>query len=116
MPPVWPSIPVSDLTSAVSFGGQLMVLTATDPQGCYRCLWPGKRGTAAQLPHREDRPWPVVGAVGTLQALETIKLLSGMATPRNTLRLFRRPHSNWRALALQRSRSCRCAGRHAGLV
>jgi sulfur carrier protein ThiS len=31
---------------------------------------------------------PVVGMMGTLQALEAIKLLSGMATPRNTLRLF----------------------------
>ena len=44
----------------------------------------------------------MVGMMGTLQALETIKLLSGMATPRNTLRLFDARTSNWRALALQR--------------
>ncbi|MFZ6870089.1 molybdopterin biosynthesis protein MoeB, partial [Klebsiella pneumoniae] len=48
---------------------------------------------------------------------ETIKLLSGMATPRNTLRLFDARTSNWRALALQRSRICPvCGGRHADLV
>ena len=40
--------------------------------------------------------------MGTLQALEAIKLLSGMATPRNTLRLFDARTSNWRNLALQR--------------
>ena len=59
----------------------------------------------------------ISSSLGTLQALETIKLLSGMATPRNTLRLFDARTSNWRALALQRSRSCPvCGGRHADLV
>lgn len=94
--------------SAVGFGGQLMVLTPPWTQGCYRCLWP-----ESDEPQRNCRTagivGPVVGMMGTLQALETIKLLSGMATPRNTLRLFDARTSNWRALALQRSRSCRCA-------
>ncbi|HFN1305534.1 TPA: thiazole biosynthesis adenylyltransferase ThiF [Klebsiella quasipneumoniae subsp. similipneumoniae] len=102
--------------SAVGFGGQLMVLTPPWTQGCYRCLWPD-----SDEPQRNCRTagivGPVVGMMGTLQALETIKLLSGMATPRNTLRLFDARTSNWRALALQRSRSCPvCGGRHADLV
>lgn len=102
--------------SAVGFGGQLMVLTPPWRQGCYRCLWP-----ESDEPQRNCRTagivGPVVGMMGTLQALETIKLLSGMATPRNTLRLFDARTSNWRALALQRSRSCPvCGGRHADLV
>ena len=55
--------------------------------------------------------------MGTLQALEAIKLLSGMTTPRNTLRLFDARTSSWRNLALQRSRGCPvCGGRHADLV
>ena len=69
--------------SAVGFGGQLMVLTPPWTQGCYRCLWP-----ESDEPQRNCRTagivGPVVGMMGTLQALETIKLLSGMATPRNT--------------------------------
>ena len=102
--------------SAVGFGGQIMVLTPPWEQGCYRCLWPDDAE-----PERNCRTagivGPVVGMMGTLQALETIKLLSGMATPRNTLRLFDARTSNWRALALQRSRSCPvCGGRHADLV
>lgn len=102
--------------SAVGLGGQLMVLTPPWEQGCYRCLWPD-----ATEPERNCRTagiiGPVVGMMGTLQALEAIKLLSGMATPRNTLRLFDARTSNWRTLALQRAQGCPvCGGQHAGVV
>ncbi|STM18773.1 thiazole biosynthesis protein ThiF [Escherichia coli] len=67
--------------SAVGFGGQLMVLTPPWEQGCYRCLWPD-----TQDPERNCRTagvvGPVVGVMGTLQALEAIKLLSGIETLR----------------------------------
>ena len=73
--------------SAVGLGGQLMVLT------------------------------PPCGMMGTLQALEAIKLLSGMAAPRNALRLFDARTSSWRTLTLQRSLGCPvCGGQHAGVV
>ncbi|WHP31137.1 HesA/MoeB/ThiF family protein [Trabulsiella odontotermitis] len=102
--------------SAVGFGGQLMVLTPPWTQGCYRCLWPDE--------HEPDRNCrnagivgPVVGVMGTLQALEAIKLLSGMETVRNELRLFDARTSGWRTLALRRSQSCPvCGGRHADPV
>lgn len=102
--------------SAVGLGGQLMVLTPPWEQGCYRCLWPD-----ATEPARNCRTagiiGPVVGMMGTLQALETIKLLSGMATPRNTLRLFDARTGNWSTLALQRAQGCPvCGGQHAGVV
>ncbi|WP_045858022.1 HesA/MoeB/ThiF family protein [Raoultella terrigena] len=102
--------------SAVGLGGQLMVLTPPWEQGCYRCLWPD---TAE--PERSCRTagiiGPVVGMMGTLQALEAIKLLSGMITPRNTLRLFDARTSAWRSLTLQRAQSCPvCGGQHADLV
>lgn len=73
--------------SAVGFGGQLMVLTPPWEQGCYRCLWPDD-----VEPERNCRTagivGPVVGMMGTLQALEAIKLLSGIETPSGELRLF----------------------------
>ena len=102
--------------SAVGFGGQLMVLTPPWTQGCYRCLWPD-----SDEPQRNCRTagvvGPVVGMMGTLQALEAIKLLIGMATPRNTLRLFDARTSNWRNLALQKVQNCPvCGGQHADLV
>lgn len=102
--------------SAVGFGGQMMVLTPPWAQGCYRCLWPED-----DEPQRNCRTagivGPVVGVMGILQALEAIKLLSGIETPRNALRLFDARAGSWRQLALQRASGCAvCGGQHADPV
>ena len=102
--------------SAVGFGGQLMVLTPPWEQGCYRCLWPDD-----VEPERNCRTagivGPVVGVMGTLQALEAIKLLSGIATPSGELRLFDGKTSQWRSFALRRASGCPvCGGQHADSV
>ncbi|EAA3719815.1 TPA: HesA/MoeB/ThiF family protein [Salmonella enterica subsp. enterica serovar Corvallis] len=102
--------------SAVGFGGQLMVLTPPWEQGCYRCLWPDD-----VEPERNCRTagvlGPVVGVMGTLQALEAIKLLSGIETPNGQLRLFDGKTSQWRSLALRRASGCQvCGGQHADSV
>jgi sulfur carrier protein ThiS adenylyltransferase len=102
--------------SAVGFGGQLMVLTPPWTHGCYRCLWPDERE-----PERNCRTagviGPVVGVMGTLQALEAIKLLSGMQTHTGELRLFDARASSWRSLALRRAHGCPvCGGLHANYV
>lgn len=95
--------------SAVGFGGQLMVLTPPWEQGCYRCLWPDD-----VEPERNCRTagivGPVVGVMGALQALEAIKLLSGMETPSGELRLFDGKTSQWRSLALHRASDCPVCG------
>ncbi|HCD1257977.1 TPA: HesA/MoeB/ThiF family protein [Citrobacter amalonaticus] len=102
--------------SAVGFGGQLMVLTPPWSQGCYRCLWPDD----AEPEHNcrtAGVVGPVVGVMGTLQALEAIKLLSGMETAGGELRLFDGKTSQWRSLALRRASGCPvCGGRHANTV
>ncbi|ECD5488436.1 HesA/MoeB/ThiF family protein [Salmonella enterica subsp. enterica serovar Brijbhumi] len=102
--------------SAVGFGGQLMVLTPPWEQGCYRCLWPDD-----VEPERNCRTagivGPVVGVMGTLQALEAIKLLSGIETPSGELRLFDGKTNQWRSLALRRASGCPvCGGRHANSI
>lgn len=102
--------------SAVGFGGQMMVLTPPWAQGCYRCLWPDDAE-----PERNCRTagvlGPVVGVMGTLQALEAIKLLSGINTGHNALRLFDARAGSWRQLALQRAKGCTvCGGQHAHSV
>lgn len=102
--------------SAVGFGGQLMVLTPPWEQGCYRCLWPDD-----VEPERNCRTagivGPVVGVMGALQALEAIKLLSGMETPSGELRLFDGKTSQWRNLALHRASDCPvCGGQYADSI
>lgn len=60
---------------------------------------------------------PVVGVMGTLQALEAIKLLSGIETPAGELRLFDGKSSQWRSLALRRASGCPvCGGSNADPV
>ena len=102
--------------SAVGFGGQLMVLTPPWAHGCYRCLWPDE-----VEPQRNCRTagivGPVVGVMGTLQALEAIKLLCGMAVADNLLRLFDARDHQWRSIGLQRAANCPvCGGENAHSV
>ncbi|PKH18947.1 molybdopterin-synthase adenylyltransferase MoeB [Enterobacterales bacterium CwR94] len=99
--------------SAVGFGGQLMVLTPPYSQGCFRCLWPDDNE-----PQRNCRTagvlGPVVGVMGTLQALEALKLLSGHASPlAGKLRLFDGRQQSWRTLALSPAPDCPVCGSHA---
>lgn len=102
--------------SAVGFGGQMMVLTPPWTQGCYRCLWPDDAEPARNC-RTAGILGPVVGVMGTMQALEAIKLLSGMETERNTLRLFDARSAGWRQLALRRASRCPvCGGRDAHSV
>lgn len=100
--------------SAVGFGGQIMVLTPPWTQGCYRCLWPSDEEPRRNC-HSAGIVGPVVGVIGSLQALEAIKLLCGMEkTTHNQLRLFDARSGNWRHLALQRAVDCPvCSGLHA---
>lgn len=95
--------------SAVGFGGQLMVLTPPWDNGCYRCVWPDENE-----PERNCRTagvmGPVVGVMGTLQALEAIKLLTGMTPVSGSLRLFDARQHSWRALSMQKSAQCPVCG------
>lgn len=99
--------------SAVGFGGQLMVITPPWRQGCYRCLWPDEAE-----PQRNCRtagvPGPVVGVIGTLQALEALKLLAGLGSALNgKLRLFDGRQQTWRTLQLQQAPHCPICGEAA---
>ncbi len=95
--------------SAVGFGGQMMVLTPPWQDGCYSCMW-----AEESEPERNCRNagvlGPVVGVMGTLQALEAIKLLCGMEVRSDCLHLFDARAHQWRALARQRSASCPICG------
>ncbi|WP_448622816.1 HesA/MoeB/ThiF family protein [Dickeya fangzhongdai] len=99
--------------SAVGFSGQLLVLTPPYRHGCYACLYPD-----ASEPQRNCRTagvlGPVVGVMGTLQALEAIKLLCGLPSPLDgKLRLFDARQQQWTTLQLTRSSTCPVCGEQA---
>lgn len=96
--------------SAVGFSGQLMVISPPWQQGCYRCLWPDEAE-----PQRNCRTvgvlGPVTGAIGTLQALEALKMLTGQTSAlEGKLRLFDAREQSWRTLNLQRANDCQVCG------
>lgn len=101
--------------SAVSFSGQLLVLTPPFEQGCYACLYPEQ-----QEPNRNCRTagvlGPMVGTIGSLQALETIKMLSGSPSALDgKLQLFDGKKHLWTTLQLRREPNCKvCGGQHEG--
>ncbi|QHB34235.1 HesA/MoeB/ThiF family protein [Yersinia canariae] len=96
--------------SAVGFSGQLLVIEPPYSQGCYACLYPDK-----ELPQRNCRTagvlGPVVGIIGTLQALEAIKMLAGLASPLSgKLRLFDGKQHSWSTLQLTQAPDCPVCG------
>ena len=75
--------------SVYQYEGQLQVYRATEQSACLRCIWPeatrdGLVGNCAEA----GVLGPVPGVLGTLQALETLKLLLGMPGLSNELVLI----------------------------
>ena len=96
--------------SAVGFSGQLLVLTPPWQNGCYQCLWPD-----AREPERNCRnsgiAGPVVGVMGSLQALEAIKwICSGQSSVAGQLILFDGMALRWRKLQLTPEKNCPICG------
>ncbi|MEI7210946.1 molybdopterin-synthase adenylyltransferase MoeB [Pectobacterium carotovorum] len=99
--------------SAIGFSGQLAVFTPPYHTGCYACLYPD-----TTEPQRNCRTagvlGPVVGVIGTLQALEAIKLLAGIPSALDgKLRMFNGKQQSWNTLQLTRAPHCPvCGGKH----
>ncbi len=92
--------------SAVGFSGQLLVIEPPYEHGCYACLYPEQTE-----PQRSCRTvgvlGPVVGVIGTLQALEAIKMLAGVPSALSgRLRLFDGKQQNWSTLQLSQASDC----------
>lgn len=101
--------------SAVGFSGQLLVLTPPYAQGCYACLYPDYIEPQRNEPQRNCRTagvlGPVVGVIGTLQALEAIKLLAGLPSALSgKLRLFDGKQQSWQTFQLTRAAHCPVCG------
>jgi molybdopterin/thiamine biosynthesis adenylyltransferase len=63
--------------AAVRSEGQLATFDTAAGTACYRCLYPAEGADTALSCRESGVLGPVVGVLGTLQALEVIKLLSG---------------------------------------
>jgi adenylyltransferase/sulfurtransferase len=96
--------------AAIRFEGQVAVYTMQQSTPCYECL--SQRFGEQQLSCVESGVLaPLVGIVGSLQALEAIKLLSGAGTgPVGKLMLFDGAYSQWQTFQLEQWPDCPVCG------
>lgn len=96
--------------SAVGFSGQLLIIEPPYAHGCYACLYPSKE-TQRRNCRTAGVLGPVVGVIGTLQALEAIKMLAGLPSALSgKLRLFDGKQQSWSTLQLSKASHCPACG------
>ncbi|VFP84639.1 Sulfur carrier protein ThiS adenylyltransferase (plasmid) [Candidatus Erwinia haradaeae] len=92
--------------SAVGFCGQLFFIEPPWKYGCYACLFPSVNEIALNC-RNSGILGPLVGIMGSLQALEAIKIICKISMPSSgKLRLFDGISLQWRTLTLSRSHNC----------
>lgn len=99
--------------AAIRMEGQLAVYRLDQPEGpCYRCLFPyTPEQDEAETCSETGVIAPLTGVIGSLQALEAIKLLaSGKTGLDDQLLLFDAMSTDWRRLRIPADPECPCCG------
>jgi len=102
--------------AAVRFDGQLAVFDSRRADSpCYRCLFTDEQNATDGPCATFGVLAPLVGVIGSLQAVEAIKLLVGLAPAIGKLTLYDAEQGSFRQIAVPRDPQCPvCAGVHAG--
>ncbi len=97
--------------AAIRMEGQISVFTYQDSHApCYQCLSALFGDTALSCVEAGVMA-PLVGIIGSIQALETIKVLSGYGTPiQGKILLLDALTMNWREMKLSKMPSCPACG------
>ncbi len=98
--------------AALGFDAQLSVYDTRSPDApCYACLFPADQPPEEQRCATMGVLAPLVGIIGSMQAAEALKLLSGMGShlPGRLLMLDAR-RMEWTDLQVQRDPACPCCG------
>jgi adenylyltransferase/sulfurtransferase len=95
--------------AAIRMEGQVSVFDLSNDQSpCYQCLYP--EGSNEQLTCSTSGVMaPLVGIIGSMQAMETIKVLSGLGRSLSgRLLLLDAMDMQWRSLKLKKDPDCPC--------
>ncbi|BBL57106.1 HesA/MoeB/ThiF family protein [Methylomonas koyamae] len=97
--------------AAIRFEGQISVFTPGRNQSpCYNCLYQSD-GEELQNCARNGVVAPITGIVGSMQALETIKLITGIGEPlTGRLLMLDGLAMEWRTLRLKKNPACPTCG------
>ena len=97
--------------AAIRFDGQVAVFDSRrEDAPCYRCLY--REGDDENLTCSESGVIaPLVGVIGSVQAMEALKILADVGHPLvGKLLLLDGRHMDWRTLKLRRDPECPCCG------
>lgn len=104
--------------AAIRFEGQITVFDMRDPQApCYACLFPESADEVEEISCATMGVFsPLVGMVGSVQAAEALKVLTGVGTTLGG-RLLRVDalHMDWRSVRVQRDPACPVCSRRASV-
>lgn len=97
--------------AAIRFEGQLAAFDTRRADGaCYACVFPDA-GEPAEACEEAGILGPVVGTIGSLQALVALKLLLGQAQDVNRLRIWNALDMSWRTVTIARDPACKVCAR-----
>ncbi len=99
--------------AAIRFEGQLMFFDHSEANSpCYHCLFPSTEEQTLNCSN-SGIIGPVVGTIGTLQALEAIKYFVGLSSGiKNKLKLFDGKSLDWQTFAINKDPKCKVCGQH----
>jgi molybdopterin/thiamine biosynthesis adenylyltransferase len=98
--------------AALRLDGQLAVYdTQQSNAPCYACVFPPTQDFEEERCATMGVLAPLVGVIGSLQATEALKILSGMgSTLQGQLMMFNAQHMEWQSLQTQRNIDCPVCG------
>jgi molybdopterin-synthase adenylyltransferase len=100
--------------AAIRFDGQISVYDTRDPKApCYACVFPAEATFQEEACATMGVFAPLVGIVGSVQAAEALKLLSGAGTPlAGQLLMLDARTMGWDRIAVPRDPRCRVCAEH----
>ncbi|WP_100640077.1 HesA/MoeB/ThiF family protein [Marinobacter salexigens] len=99
--------------AAIRGEGQVSVYDSRNPDSpCYHCLYP-EQGNEDLTCSEAGVIAPLVGMIGSVQAMEAIKMLSGVGTPLvGRLLILDAWEMQWREMKLTKDPDCPVCGKH----
>ena len=98
--------------AAIRMDGQLSVYDARDDKSpCYACIFPPADAPEEVMCATMGVLAPLVGVIGTMQAMETVKLITGIGSRlTGRLQMLDGRGMEWNEVRLQRNASCPVCG------
>ena len=93
--------------AAVRWEGQISVFDPRQVSPCYQCLYPDTEADSTQNCAENGVIAPLVGVIGSMQALEAIKCLTGVGESLvGTLLFFDAKYAQWQRISLPKNPTC----------